>query len=66
MVKKIVGARETMSLGPRGELVRMVEYEFMLDDFGPFIASWPKTEDSAERLKEAIKKQELILTEAMK
>lgn len=66
MDKRIVGARETVTLGPKGELVRVAQYEFTLDDHGPFLFEIPKEQDSPEALKEAIKEKEKILAQTLK
>jgi len=66
MRKRIIGARDTVRLGPRGELKRIAQYTYMLDDLGPFTFEIEKEFDSPEALKEAMREKEKVLEEAQK
>lgn len=63
MKRTIVARRETVKLNPRGEMVRWVVFEVMLDNLGPFVFEFPKSEFVWQLLKEAIDAEERGLAE---
>jgi len=58
MRKTIVSRRETVKLNPRGELERWVVFEYMLDDYGPFVFEAPKRAFTYDMLKEDMRREE--------
>lgn len=52
----IVEDRETVDLGPRGELIRLRHIEFMLDDKGPYVYEIPKALWNPEEFKAYVAK----------
>jgi len=54
-VKLLPETRETTKLTPEGNLERWSIYAYMLDDRGPFYYETKVSEDTPERLKQAIK-----------
>ena len=65
MVKKVIGAKETVKLDIQGNLVTFSVYTFMLDDYGPFTFEIAKAQDSSEALLAEMKRKEAILTESL-
>ena len=58
MKRRILSRRETVKLDPRGELERWVVFEYMLDDYGPFVFEAPKKTFSYEQLRADMEKEE--------
>lgn len=58
MKRTITAVRETVKLGPKGDLVRWKVVEYMLDDFGPFLVEIPKTDFNWDRVKEDMIREE--------
>lgn len=61
MIKKIIGAKETVKMSAVGTLVTYATYQYMLDELGPFTFEIEKSRDSASALNEAMKVKEDIL-----
>ena len=60
-VKILSETRETTKLEPGGTLERWSIYAYMLDDKGPFYYEVKVSEDTPEKLKEAIYKKAATL-----
>jgi len=58
MKRTILSRRETVKLDPRGELERWVVFEYMLDDYGPFVFEAPKKTFTYDQLKADMEKEE--------
>jgi hypothetical protein len=63
MKATVISARETIELDIRGNVVTMVLYEYMLDTFGPFSYKAPKSEDTAQGLKDEMARKAKLLEE---
>ena len=61
MAVKIISARDLPTIGPQGQRKITANYEFTIDDLGPFIYSTPKEDDTAENLKAAIEQKRAII-----
>lgn len=58
MKKQVISIRETTKLNARGDLVRWVVVEYMLDNFGPFIHEEGKETFAYDNLKVSMRIQE--------
>ncbi len=58
----IIAAKDIKELDPAGKLKIFVQYEFTLDEFGPFIHKIPIKEDTLESLRAEIDRRQAILT----
>lgn len=63
MKRTIVSRRETVKLDVRGDMQRWVVFEYMLDDFGPFIFEHPKVTFSYDLLRQDMEAEEKGLAE---
>jgi hypothetical protein len=66
MKRQIISRRETVKLDPRGELERWVVFEYMLDNFGPFVFEHPKKTFTYDLLRADMEKEEAGLAAVQK
>lgn len=66
MKRQIISRRETAKLSPRGELERWVVFEYMLDDFGPFVFEHPKATFNYDLLRKDMEQEEQGLASVTK
>jgi len=57
MELSIVESRETVDLGPRGELIRLIHIEYMLDHYGPFVYEVPKAMWNVEEFRKEVQQR---------
>lgn len=58
MKRQILARRETVRLDNRGELIRYVVFEYMLDEFGPFVFEHEKKSFSYDLLRADMEAEE--------
>ena len=63
MELKIVSARDRRQLSAEGRTSLISEYEYMLDDLGPFIYHVEKAEDTPEAFRTEIARRKAIVTQ---
>lgn len=66
MRRQIVGRRESVKLDRTGNLERWVVFEYMLDDFGPFVFEYPKAKFTYDLLKADMDAEEKGIAEINK
>lgn len=66
MQRQIIARRETVKLNARGELERWVVFEYMLDNFGPFVFEMPKAGFTYDLLRKDMEREEQGLVSIQK
>ncbi len=61
METKIISARDKKELSKTGQMQVITEYEFTINQFGPFLHKVPQGEDTVESLRKTVLSKKAII-----